>query len=585
VRRPLFKAPFPLLRKELVEQSARRRTYIIRVLYAMLLGAFFALILCSMTDMWDGNVLRMLGNGDEVFAFLVGLQFVGIYVFLPGMMAGTLAGEKERDSLSLLLVTDLRPWEIVLEKLGGRLVPMFTFLLLGLPFLAIAYSFGGVTADSLLSGAYFLTLTCLQVGAFALMLSAFSRTTAQAFVGCYVLGTLFYFALPIIYVLADAFLGYSTYMDEDVLFAFLPPYVFFEHVDDSFAASLAYSIPAVLSTGVFLVMARVFVVRRAFLRSRPFLLSIFRRLDAFWHRANRLTGGIVLIKDADTLPGEAPVLWREVNKHSLGKASHLVRVACILGVPIAMVATGMLSLGVRRGGDADYLTVMLVFLWILAVLAVAISSAASIASERVNQTLDVLLSTPLTGRDIVLQKARGRQRLAFVMAGLIFSVVLLETWVELRPIVSTYVLASVLSLAVYLPMVTWVSMYIGLKVRTPARAIIITMAALALWCGGPPLVMVMLDEAGWLDATSLPWSLGWLLSPASIIGFAESGHEWDWFEAVPLVPVFANFLWHAVVWALFRALCLVNADAFLGRVPEVGRRPLSARSHAAIQET
>jgi len=124
-------------------------------------------------------------------------------------------------------------------------------------------------------------------------------------------------------------------------------------------------------------------------------------------------------------------------------------------------------------------------------------------------------------------------------------------------------------------MVTWVSLWIGLKVRTPSRAVIATMVVLVLWCAGPPIVMIMLDELTRLDVTELPWSAGFLLSPASIIGFAESGYDWDWFGREPFVAVAANFLWHGAIWGLFRTMCLVGADKPLGRVPETRRGRLA----------
>ncbi|NLW50096.1 MAG: ABC transporter permease subunit [Candidatus Brocadiaceae bacterium] len=566
-----LRAPFPLLRKDLAEQAARRRTYVLRVAYAVLLAGAFALVYHSAARARGGNALYMLGCGDDLLAALVGLQFVGIYVFLPGMMAGALAGEKERDSIGLLLVTDLRPWEIVLEKLLGRLVPMFGFLLLSLPLLAIAYAFGGITTDTLLGSAFALTLACLQVGAFALMLSAFCRTTAQAFVGCYVLGILFYFALPIVYVLINEFMGLRVRWDDDVLFALFPPYLFFERVLwDRLSTALLAGIPIILSTGLFLILARVFVVRRAFLRSRGMILAAFHRLDAFWHRANRLVGGIVLVKDRDTLPGDRPVLWREVNRHTLGRTSHLIRVACILGIPVALVAVAAITLD-EGGRDANLLTAMIALLWVIAALALSIPSATAIASERVNRTLDVLLATPLTGAEIVLQKAWGRRRLGFVLSALIMLVVLLEAMIELRPLFSVYLAASLLSVVVYPPMVTWVATYIGLKARTPTRAIVVTMVVLVLWCAGPPIALGMIDVLTWLRAGRLPLSLGFLLSPASLIGFAESGHEWDFFGPMVGPALVVNFVWHGGIWLFFRTHCLVHAEELLGRAASPAR--------------
>ena len=99
----------PLLTKELTELASRRRTYIIRVLYAFLLFGFSLAYLYGVFQDTQGDVLRVLGRGHELFTAIVTFQLAGIAIFLPAMMSGAIAIEKERDTLSLLLLTDLRP--------------------------------------------------------------------------------------------------------------------------------------------------------------------------------------------------------------------------------------------------------------------------------------------------------------------------------------------------------------------------------------------------------------------------------------------------------------------------------------------
>ena len=133
----LRRSPLPLLTKDLTELAARKRSYIFRVVYALALFAAFLLFFQSTLPRSVPNLLYILGSGRQMFEFLIIMQFFGVFIFLPAMMSGVLTYEKERDSLSLLFLTRLRPWEIVLQKYLGRLVPMFTFLLLSLPLLAV----------------------------------------------------------------------------------------------------------------------------------------------------------------------------------------------------------------------------------------------------------------------------------------------------------------------------------------------------------------------------------------------------------------------------------------------------------------
>ena len=99
-----------------------------------------------------------------------------------------------------------------------------------------------------------------------------------------------------------------------------------------------YSFPIVASAVLFLGLAESQLFRRAFVQPRSALLQFFRRLDRFWESLNFLTGGIVLIKDRNTLPADRPIFWRETSKKSLGKPDYLIRVLVLLEVPAIFLA-------------------------------------------------------------------------------------------------------------------------------------------------------------------------------------------------------------------------------------------------------
>src|SRR5579863_6583286 len=180
-------AGLPLLAKELIEQAARKRTFVIRVVYATVLFLMASLFFYRTLQFAVQSPLAVLGHGQEMFAALVGIQFAGIYFFMPAMTCSVITHEKERDSLQLLFLTRLGPWTILFEKLLGRMVPMFSFLLLALPLMAYAYSLGGISPKLLWTGVWMLTLATIQMRTLALMCSSFFRTTVGAFVASYVI--------------------------------------------------------------------------------------------------------------------------------------------------------------------------------------------------------------------------------------------------------------------------------------------------------------------------------------------------------------------------------------------------------------
>ncbi|MCY2963560.1 MAG: hypothetical protein NT069_07910, partial [Planctomycetota bacterium] len=88
----------PLLAKELIEQAARKRTYFVRVFYAVLLQ-FFGLLMFAERFSNTSNAWGILGHGRELFAFLTGLQFAGVYFFMPALVCGVITSEKERATM------------------------------------------------------------------------------------------------------------------------------------------------------------------------------------------------------------------------------------------------------------------------------------------------------------------------------------------------------------------------------------------------------------------------------------------------------------------------------------------------------
>ncbi len=186
-------AGLPLLAKELTEQAARRRTFVIRVVYATILFLTASLFFYETLSVAGASPLAVLGRGKNMFAVLVGLQFAGIYFFMPAMTCSVITQEKERASLQLLFLTRLGPWTILFEKLLGRMVPMGCFLLLSLPLLGFAYTLGGVSREMLWKGTWLLSLATIQMGTLALMCSAFFRTTVGAFMASYLIAFLMFF--------------------------------------------------------------------------------------------------------------------------------------------------------------------------------------------------------------------------------------------------------------------------------------------------------------------------------------------------------------------------------------------------------
>ena len=570
----------PLLAKELTEQSARRRTYVIRVVYAVALYGFTLWTFWNQLGSWNSNSFAILGRGRELFEAIAGLQFAGLYLFLPAMTCGVLTSEKERDTLALLLLTKLGPWTIVFEKLLGRLVPMWSFLLLSMPLLAVAYSLGGVEVVEVINLAWALLVTTVQVGAFAILCSAWCRTTSAAFLATYLFGAAVILGPPILtqggqrdlfgWVSAFTFYFETLGIIEDrsqygggpreVVFLLFGPWLAMYPASRAlpFEVIVARSLPIILFSLTCLFAARMVLWRRAFLQPSNYIMRLFKSLDAFFMKANqnRWTKGIVLIHESVTLPMFDPIRWRETTKRSLGTTRYLIRMLLAIEVPVAF---GMLLPDYSRDDNGGGITAIACLLWVVAALVLTVQSTALIGLERSRQTLDVLLTTQMSSEAIVREKFAGIWRMIRMLWIPFATVYVFRAWWQVsghsRGTVDFGVVSALLAVAIYPPLIAWIGFHQGMRRRSQTQATLVTLGLIVAWCVLPILISALLTPAswspqwppvhrGWGELTDFINSLSWL-SPAFVLSFPALVHHS--YSGQDGAPYFALLAGHFVV--------------------------------------
>lgn len=545
----------PLLVKELNEQAARPRTYVLRFLYAATLFTAACTLFYGNFLGDSSNAAGGLGRGRFMFERLVTFQFWCIYLVLPAISCSALTIEKERNTLGLLLITGLRPWQIVLQKALGRIVPMLTFVLLSFPLMAVAYSFGGVTPDYLWSGTLLLVLTCFEVGALSIACSAYFPTTVEAFVASFLIFLVLFFVMP---------LGWGPWL--------------FQRADEvHFPVTLASSFLLLMLTGGFFVAAWACLESRAFVPPKNALLGLFKRLDAWFNAMNQVTGGVILVRDGDPLPRNEPVAWRETAKKSLGTFRYLFRVLVAVEVPLLFICQ-VLRLNVPGGASLGPISAFLYILWGMSTAMIIVHAGSVISSERSRQTLDVLLATPLTGRELILQKLKGVRRLVGVLLVPFLTIFLFETWWNTGATFRwLYLPLELATVGVYLPLLVWTALGVGLKVRSQIKGVLIGMSLVGAWLLVPVVVgriwtdVLGYSAGGWMRHLLMlnPTQLIPALELAGAIVMPAPGTPQYALDMPPWLVFFANLALHGLVLFGIRRWCLANADRMLGRLDEV----------------
>lgn len=551
LHRMRLKLETPLLTKELGEQALQARTYLLRGLYGILLYLGGLLLIYGGGGTINAQV--SLGQGLTMFWNIVYLEAFGILLFLPAMSAGSLAGEKERESLSLLLLTTLPPWSILWQKLLSRLIPMLTLVILSFPLLAAAYSFGGVPTDDLLWAGVLLVLWTIQIAALSLACSSFCRTTVAALVSSYVLAAVIFLLFSILSS------GRPT------VFSYFP----FAYGQSGFRLNTTPQgvIRCVVLFGVLMFASRIFLFTRAFTPASNALLKVFQSLDRFWNEMNGITGGIVLVDDGNRWPHHHPVAWRETSKKSLGTFRYLFRILIVIETPILF---GCQMANLNHNSNHQSISVMLFTTWAIGTALICVHAASVISGERARQTLETLLTTPLSGSQIILEKLSGVRRLVFVLLVPLCTVIGFQHWFRDFHWDLNYVSRSLALSAVFLWLLMWMCCWYGLRMKSQLRSIVASMVTVIVLLALPIVCSFLLVNV-------LGWTAAWcrqiaLISPATLIGVTEA------FDAPSLLATYGVDLNHQVwFWSVLtgwagvalalRVACLSNADGALGRVP------------------
>lgn len=180
----------PIVERELRERARWRSTYWVRGLVALFATGIAGFVLMFMAAIAPGAV------GKGMMQTLGWLAFP--FVMLEGLRntADSLSAEKREGTLGLLFLTDLKGYDVVLGKFLASSLTSFYALLAMVPALAVPVLLGGVT------GAEFWRLVLALINALFFSLStgtfvsSISRDERKAWAGTFALIGFFVIAIP-----------------------------------------------------------------------------------------------------------------------------------------------------------------------------------------------------------------------------------------------------------------------------------------------------------------------------------------------------------------------------------------------------
>ena len=467
-------------------------------------------------------------------------------------------------------ISRLSAWDIVLQKYFARLVPFCTFLLLLVPFGAVAYSLGGVSVGDILEVIATLLSAVLRVAAIALFCSALCRSTLAAFLAAYLSLFVLYAALPLLWLWLSN--TYRHIFDDD----WVELWIVGPWIDNSPSLGETIFHAGLLLAGLWACLAVTRVLLARPMRQRGAIAKqMHRRFDRIVEWLNQFVGGVHWGSSKATLPDQAPVSWRERSRAAVCVPRHMFRLFCLVCVPtifillfLAAAHADIFWTAARRHRNADGFSIFLMFLWLPALLVPAVYVANLISGERSDQTLDVLLTTPLEPRDILRQKMAAVPRVVGLVALPLVITVLIEFWGEYacRRMLGEGIIYLVLALGsifIYEHLVVWIAMRSSLRTRRRSAVVLLTLIWILAFILVPLLLAAVIGLAGHGDPFEFEEML--FMSPGGVFILAEF-HVFD-DDVDYLAAGLSGLAIYFTIAMVIRYRCFATADRLLHRTP------------------
>jgi ABC-type transport system involved in multi-copper enzyme maturation permease subunit len=176
----------PVYLREL-KQTARMKKIIVLLLIFNSLLALFGLFSFYLTFEGAKQAEKVINYADmlKIYTIISGIEFVLLIFITPGITAGAIAGEREKQTLDILLSTTMTPAQIIRGKLFASINLLLMLAFSSLPVMAIVFSIGGITFYELFELMLLLLITAIFIGSIGIFFSAMCKRSTIATVCTY----------------------------------------------------------------------------------------------------------------------------------------------------------------------------------------------------------------------------------------------------------------------------------------------------------------------------------------------------------------------------------------------------------------
>lgn len=193
----------PILKKELILGSRSIKFPVALMCYSGCMALIALAFLATASFGYLGSIdFQMMTN---IFLILAFIQLAAICIIIPVLTAGSIAGERERQTLDLLLTAPVKSVTVVTGKLLSALCNIILFVISSLPAMALAFIYGGIQWKFLFVFLVAILVTAFFCGAIGIWCASVFKKTILSIIMTLVVEMAFFFGTAA--VVAGAYAG------------------------------------------------------------------------------------------------------------------------------------------------------------------------------------------------------------------------------------------------------------------------------------------------------------------------------------------------------------------------------------------
>jgi len=545
----------PVFAREVRTAPRSARHYISRAVYPL---ALLILTATAWLVLTGTQTVRGVGDlarfGAVLFQILAPLQLALALFFTALLAVNSVAQEKDRRTLVLLLMTRLTNSELVLGKLLASMLSVLVMLASALPLFMLALLLGGVSLEQVLR-CFAITLAGMfAAGSLGSLMALWREKTFQTVALTAVLLVFWVFVWEAI---SQGFSGerWLGIQASDWATMFSPWRAILESTRPALSGESSMLLPAGPSAFfvVFALAASLLFNAVAIWRVRVWNPSreVQRRRDrpsdeqAGQPRSAATAAATASRRQARSASRrvwDSPILWREIRTWAYGRKVLFVRVAYLA---LFLASAGSLVSLLQSGEPLTrgQLALPLVPLLLLSLVLVNAQAVTSITTEKDNRTLDLLLATDLTPKEFIYGKLCGafyNTKEMLLLPICLCAYLWLENTVLLENLL--YLLGGLLVMYAFVAML---GVHAGMTYRSSGNAIAVSLGTVFfLFVGVATSMRVMLAFSGTFEVQlqifwplilgggiGLYFALGWR-NPSRAIAIASLACPFATFFAI-----------------------------------------------------